>query len=132
QRQGGKPSKTVGCNVDGCILEVPPRSAASGRPLRSWSMCLAFRRCLFSLSSPTGGEGRGEEGHRQVRLGLPPPQPSPRSCLAGRGRSSANTLNTYSLERLRYVANAFQRAGSGGFPAARWWYFSRYAVRRWA
>src|SRR5205807_8187456 len=25
--------------------------------------------------------------------------------------------------KLRYVAHAFQRAGSGGFPAARRWYF---------
>src|SRR6266571_4873330 len=53
----------------GRILEAPPRSAASGRPLRSWK--------------------------------APP---------------------TRSLERLRSVAHAFQRAGSGGFLAARWWY----------
>src|SRR5205823_11837286 len=59
------------------------------------SMCLAFRRCLFSLSSPAGGEGRGEEAHRQVSLGLPPPPPSPPSSLAGGGRNWANTLNPY-------------------------------------
>src|SRR5205814_5452318 len=52
------------------ILKVPPSSAASGRPSRSWK--------------------------------APPAR---------------------SLERLRYVAHAFQRAGSGGFPAARRWYF---------
>src|SRR5438876_4043621 len=51
----------------GRILILPPRSDASGRPLRSWK--------------------------------------APR---------------TRSLERLRYVAHAFQRAGSGGFPAASW------------
>src|SRR5438094_6875572 len=55
--------------VNGHILKLPPRFAASGRPLRSWKAPL-----------------------------------------------------TRSLERLRYVAHAFQRAGSGGFPAARWWY----------
>src|SRR5437588_8903404 len=56
--------------MTGRIMKLPPRSAASGRPLRSWK--------------------------------APP---------------------TRSLERPRYVAHAFQRAGSGGFPAARWWHF---------
>src|SRR6266700_6494494 len=53
----------------GRILKVPPSGG--------WSMCLAYRRSLFSLSSPAGGEGRGEEAHRQSSLGLPPPRPSP-------------------------------------------------------
>src|SRR5213592_4869562 len=56
--------------VNGHILKLPPRFAASGRPLWSWK-----------------------------------------------------APSTRSLERLRYVAHAFQRAGSGGFPAARWWFF---------
>ena len=43
------------------------------------------------------------------------------------------TLNRYSLERLRYVSNAFQRAGSVGFPAARGRYCqARPARGRWA
>jgi len=37
----------------------------------------------FSLSSPKGGEGRGEEANL---LECPSPRPSPRSFLAGRGR----------------------------------------------
>ena len=59
----------------GRILKLPPRSAASWRPLRSWK--------------------------------APP---------------------TRSLESLRYVVHAFQRASSGGFPAARWWYFPDAAL----
>src|SRR5947199_3314728 len=79
------------------FLEMPPHpSWRTPFPLPiGWGMCLAFRRGLFSFSSPAGGEGWGEEAHRQVRLGLPPPPPSPPSFLAGRGRNLANTLNTY-------------------------------------
>src|SRR5947207_8197167 len=50
------------------------------------------------------------------RLILPP-----RSDASGRPLRSWKTPRTRSMERLRYVAHAFQRAGSGGFPAARWW-----------
>src|SRR5439155_21416586 len=53
------------------------------------------------------------------RILKPPP-----SCAAkGHPLRSWKAPPTRSLERLRYVAHAFQRAGSGGFPAARWWYF---------
>ena len=38
---------------------------------------------VFSLSSPKGGEGRGEEA---VLISRPSPRPSPRSFLTGRGR----------------------------------------------
>jgi hypothetical protein len=41
------------------------------------------QRKVFSLSSPKGGEGRGEEARL---LNCPSPQPSPRSFLTGRGR----------------------------------------------
>src|SRR5437773_4290545 len=42
---------------------------------------------VFSLSSPEGGEGRGEEEER-VGSKVPSPRPSPRSSLAGRGSSA--------------------------------------------
>src|SRR5438874_1751268 len=47
----------------------------------------------------------------------------PRSAASRRPTRSWKAPRTRSLERLRYVAHAFQRAGSGGFPAARWWYY---------
>ena len=40
-------------------------------------------RVVFSLSSPKGGEGWGEEA---VLISRPSPRPSPRSFLTGRGR----------------------------------------------
>src|SRR5438874_3642620 len=47
----------------------------------------------------------------------------PRSDASGRPLRSWKAPRTRSLERLRYVAHAFLRAGSGGFPAARGWYY---------
>src|SRR5438876_10109272 len=46
----------------------------------------------------------------------------PSSDASGRPLRSWKAPRTRSLERLRYVAHAFQRADSGGFPAASWWY----------
>src|SRR5205814_3458886 len=43
----------------------------------------------------------------------------PTSAASGRLLWSWKAPSTRSLERQRYVAHAFQRAGSGGFPAAR-------------
>src|SRR5205823_7736626 len=48
---------------------------------------------------------------------------APGSAASGRPSRSWKAPPTRSLERLRYVAHAFQRAGSGGLPAARWRYF---------
>ena len=78
---------------------------------------------------------RPEPGRR--RCPLPPTiatmifAPAPSGCIvrvptcsaaSGRPLRTWNAPPTRSLERLRYVAHAFQRAGSGGFPAARWRY----------
>src|SRR2546422_3581807 len=46
---------------------------------------------IGSLSSPTGGEGWGEEAHS---TGYPSPHPSPRSFLAGRGRRRFPVVGT--------------------------------------
>ena len=113
------------------ILKLPPMSAASGRTLQSWKAAptrslerlryvtqivkLLYRRLLIGrTSAELTGSGQGavlQDGIlRYSRLPV---------CAT----NPAKALNTYSLERLRYVAHAFQRAGSGGFPAARWWYF---------
>src|SRR5947208_12662122 len=72
------------------------------------------------LSSMTSGELRHEsrDRHSLGRILKVPP----RSAASGRPSRSWKAPSTYSLERLRYVAHAFQRAGSGGFPAARWRY----------
>src|SRR5882724_3863886 len=54
--------------------------------LRAARLSLAHRiliQPLFSLSSPKGGEGGGEEA---TIIECPSPQPSPHSFLAGRGR----------------------------------------------
>src|SRR5947208_4324581 len=73
------------------------------------------------LSSMTSGELRHESRDRHS-LGRILKSP-PRSAASGRLSRSWKAPPTRSLSRLRYVAHAFQRAGSGGFPAARWWYF---------
>src|SRR5439155_5053709 len=79
-----------------CFIFTMLERVASGRRTQGARMCLALHCCVFSLSSPAGGEGRGEEAvSPKVRRGLPPPRPSPRSSLAGRGRDPSNTLNTY-------------------------------------
>src|SRR5437773_8397354 len=68
---------------------------ANGSPPPQYALSVA----LFSSPSPPPKEARvGERRlNRRVMFGLPTPQPSPRSSLAGRGRHSSNTLNTYTL-----------------------------------
>src|SRR5882724_571826 len=93
-----------------------PRRGHSSSPLPA--LCL-FSGALFSSPSPPLPEERAGERrlHRPVSPGFPPPRPSPRSSLAGRGGHSANTLNRYparSGERIkvRGASDCILRANS--------------------
>ena len=45
------------------------------------------------------------------------------TCSDAPGRQpEMSKLHSQAGRLLRYVAHAFEHAGSGGFPAARWWY----------
>ncbi len=107
-----------------CSIFIILERVERGRRPQNARICLALPCCVFSLSSPAGGEGRGEEAHRQVRLGLPPPRPSPRSCLAGRGRNSAkrqtNTCAKHQPQRVRNLQRfrPVQRAAAGSATTA--------------
>src|SRR5438034_8087895 len=84
------------------------KSAEAGRKVRG---------SRFNVPAQNQAEGAGGAGGgRIVRV-------PPISAAGVRPSRSWKAPPTRSLERLRYVAHAFQRAGSGGFPAARWWYF---------
>src|SRR5947207_3026550 len=117
--------------MTGRILKPPPRSAASERPLRSWkappTRSLERLRCVAQIvnllyrrlpigrtSAELTGSGQGavlQDGILRY------------SRLAVCATNPAKAPTTYSLERPRCVAHAFQRAVSGGFPAGRGWCF---------
>src|SRR5437773_6158987 len=85
------------------FLKLPPRSAASGPPLRSWKA--PPTRSLEYLFSVGERSRLGCTGRRPRR---------PERALGNgaehntRGACAPPTVNPYSLERLRYVTHIFQ------------------------
>src|SRR5207248_861014 len=63
---------------------------------------------VFSLSSPKGGEGGGEE---VTIIECPSPQPSPHSFLAGRGRKFLVVVSRCAQAHLDTTTTARNRGG---------------------
>ena len=96
---------------------------ATEMPRKIWIKAIVRESGRRTQAKISSGWRRGDAG----RFFLKPP---PSSAATGRPVRSWKAPATRSLERLRYVAHAFQRVGSGGFPASRWWYFQDALWRR--
>lgn len=82
---------TTNCQrINGLAASAPPNGNSHPcQPINKSGSCGCFelrRSCFFSLSSPEGGEGRGEEVDDFL---VQSPHPDPLPALAGRGNKNS-------------------------------------------